>query len=75
MGVVMAETPTTKPKYAGAVERALRAAADNGTLVRGRVTTVEVRHDPWCALLAGWGGCNCDPEVGPPKLVPAPEDN
>ena len=64
-----------KPNYADAVEQAVQTALANGSIVRGRVSTVEIRHDPWCALLAGWGGCNCNPEVCPPKLMPAPEDN
>ena len=24
---------------------------------------VDVYHDDWCALLAGTGACNCDPDV------------
>jgi hypothetical protein len=65
----------SQPNYAAAVERALLAALADGALVPGRVSTVEIRHDDGCALLAGRGPCDCEPEVGPPQLVPDPENN
>lgn len=65
-----------RPNYAAAVEQALLAALANGSVVRGRVSVVEIRHDDFCNQLAGRGPCNCSPEVCPPRLVPDPtKDN
>ncbi len=60
------------PKYAKEVIRQGREAAAR---FPGRAFTVEVRHDDWCALLAGTGPCNCNPEVCRAKLIPSPRDN
>lgn len=29
----------------------------------GKVLSVTVKHDDWCNLLNGTGGCNCDPDI------------
>lgn len=42
--------------------RALLKHLQNTPLDPG-VHHVEIRHDSWCALLAGEGPCNCDPEI------------
>ncbi len=47
------------PKYLPAVVEAA-ALAD---VQPGRVYLTAVQHDPWCALLAGKGACNCSPKV------------
>jgi hypothetical protein len=55
------------------------AAADKGMadggIKRGKVYSVEVRHDGWCDLLNGRGPCNCEPEVGPVGGLPLPQEN
>jgi hypothetical protein len=43
--------------YMAAVAR-LAASVPPGTALH-----VTVRHDEWCALLAGTGPCNCSPEL------------
>ncbi len=42
------------------------------TLTPGTMTFAMVRHDDWCAMLAGTGPCNCSPDVvsGPPLRPP-----
>jgi hypothetical protein len=57
------------PQYAGAVLEQAVKALESGALTVGYYEVV-VRHDDWCALLAGRGPCDCDPEVGPPQRVP-----
>lgn len=32
-------------------------------IVPGRLHLLKVLHDDWCALLAGNGACDCDPEI------------
>jgi hypothetical protein len=49
------------PRFPGYLARLL--AAHRAGAVPPGVRVVEVRHDAWCALLAGRGPCNCDPEV------------
>lgn len=57
------------PKYAGEI---LSAA---GWLKPGCAYVLPVRHEPRCSLLRGVGPCDCNPEVGRPERVPAPEEN
>jgi hypothetical protein len=46
-----------------------------GVKYRGRIHTLDIRHDNWCDFTAGRGPCNCNPDVSDPRLVPMPEDN
>jgi hypothetical protein len=62
-------------KYVQAVLAQHEAARARGDILPGRAYSVEVRHDHWCALLAGRGPCNCNPDVLPPSLLPSPKDN
>jgi len=41
----------------------LEAIADLGLVEPGCLYSLSVGHDDWCALLAGVGPCNCDPDV------------
>ena len=54
--------PIRPPRY---LEKVLALAAQ---VEAGGQQHVSVLHDPWCHLLHGAGGCNCDPDV---ELVPA----
>jgi hypothetical protein len=65
----------TKPKYAPGVLEHLAQAQAAGKLKPGTVYMIDVRHDNWCALLAGIGPCNCNPEVCPPERVPSSQEN
>lgn len=44
--------------------RVLEAVRDAG-IGRGEVAVVDVRHDPWCALvtIGTCARCNCSPDV------------
>jgi len=57
------------PLYADKVIEAARGETARGKVQPGNVYTIAVRHDDWCALLAGTGPCNCNPDVDPPKLL------
>ena len=56
----------TANNYAAALSDACRG------LRPGHVYSVEVYHDDWCALLAGKGPCNCNPEVVPALVLTEP---
>jgi hypothetical protein len=43
--------------------------------VREMADEITVRHGRGCALVAGTGPCDCDPEVCPPERVPHPQEN
>ena len=62
------------PRYAAGTLAAAEALAA-GALRPGHVYTVPVYHDDGCALLAGKGACDCNPEVGAPERVPDPREN
>lgn len=62
-------TKTAPPGYAAEALRKVVEGESKGQVVRGRVSTLEIRHDDWCDLLQGKGSCNCSPEVGEPKLL------
>jgi hypothetical protein len=53
------KAPQPRP-YLGRLLAAAEIAASQG---RGGLVHVEVRHDTWCNLLNGRGGCNCSPTV------------
>jgi hypothetical protein len=61
--------------YIGPAMLMANAALAGGKVIRGRLSTMEIRHDDWCQLLAGTGSCNCNPEVCEPRIVHRPEDN
>lgn len=46
-------------RYRAVVEELARRHA--GQLEKGKVYRAEVRHDGWCAMLAGRGPCDCNP--------------
>ena len=54
-----------RPEVPGYMRRIL-GAYRVGAIPPG-VADVTVRHDDWCALLAGRGPCDCEPdiEIGP----------
>jgi hypothetical protein len=62
-------------KYQRDVLAVVAKAEAEGKILPGKVYEVPVRHDDWCALLAGRGPCDCDPVVGEPERVPAAEEN
>lgn len=57
------------PKYAAAVIAASEQGLKDGTVVKGRLSAVNIQHDGWCALLKGKGECNCNPIVKPARLL------
>jgi hypothetical protein len=61
--------------YAAAAFEQAAAAQAEGRLRPGEVYTLEVRHDDECRMLAGYGVCDCSPEIGVPKRVPAVGEN
>lgn len=63
------------PKYVASVVAASERALARGEMKPGSVYVVPVRHDAGCSLLRGTGACDCEPEVGAPERVPAPDEN
>ena len=41
----------------------------------GAVSQLDILHDDWCALLAGAGPCDCDPEVKVTSVQPPRANN
>ena len=63
------------PKYVAEVVAASERALACGEMKTGSVYVVPVRHAPGCALIRGDGPCDCEPQVGVPERVPAPDEN
>ena len=63
------------PNYAARVLARLAQARAQGRLKPGTVHMIDVRHEDGCALLAGAGPCNCNPDVGTPQRVASQEEN
>ena len=64
---------TMIPNYISKVQAATEKAIQAGIIRRGQLSHVYVAHDDWCAMLAGRGPYNCNPDVkvrpeGPEKL-------
>jgi hypothetical protein len=64
-----------EPNYLAPALAAAHEALAAGRMRPGQVYTVCIAHDDWCALLAGKGPCDCNPDVGPPVRLAAPEEN
>ena len=56
----MSKKRTKLPKYANRIMEILDA---HQITQKPRLHHLKVLHEDWCALLAGKGECNCNPDV------------